>query len=250
MGCHRLIDSPAVQVGTERHSCNLSPEVGPAATSLPRYALSILQVGVVPVTAGPGDQGAAEAAARGYLRASHADREHVIEVLKAAFVQGMLTKAELDARVGQAFASRTHGDLAAITADLPAGLIGAQPLRKPAPAQAPPPVNKPLLRTAVAIMLAAIVSMVAAVPAQNFLLLPMGVLAILIAAPIAGTLLLDSWRENRTGGQLPPRPAQFGHTLEGERDGGPGNDLILCQARRVPVPVACLGIALPSASGG
>jgi hypothetical protein len=183
------------------------------------------------VTAGPGDQGAADAA-RGYLRASHADREHVIDVLKAAFVQGMLSKAELDARVGRAFASRTHGDLAAITADLPAGLIRALPPRKPAPAQAPPPVNKPLMWTAVAIMLAAIASMVAAFPAQNVILLSMGVLAILIAAPIAGTLMLDSWRENRSGGQLPPRPAQFGQTLEGERDGGPGNDLIVCQAHR------------------
>jgi hypothetical protein len=183
------------------------------------------------VTAGPGDQGAADAA-RGYLRASHADREHVIDVLKAAFVQGMLSKAELDARVGRAFASRTHGDLAAITADLPAGLIRALPPRKPAPAQAPPPVNKPLMWTAVAIMLAAIASMVAAFPAQNVVLLSMGMLAILIAAPIAGTLMLDSWRENRSGGQLPPRPAQFGQTLEGERDGGPGNDLIVCQAHR------------------
>jgi hypothetical protein len=186
---------------------------------------------VVTVTAGPGDQGAADAT-RGYLRASHADREHVIDVLKAAFVQGMLSKAELDTRVGQAFTSRTHGDLAAITADLPAGLIRALPPRKPAPAQAPPPVNKPLMWTAVAIMLAAIASMVAAFPAQNVVLLSMGVLAILIAAPIAGTLMLDSWRENRSGGQLPPRPAQFGQTLEGERDGGPGNDLIVCQAHR------------------
>jgi hypothetical protein len=189
-------------------------------------------MGAVPVTTGPGDQGAADAAASGYLRASHVDREHVIDVLKAAFVQGMLSKAELDARVGQAFASRTHGDLAAITADLPAGLIRALPPRKPAPAQAPPPVNKPLMWTAVAIMLAAIASMAAAFPAQNVILLSMGVLAILIAAPIAGTLMLDSWRENRSGGQLPPRSAQFGQTLEGERDGGPGNDLIVCQAHR------------------
>ena len=170
-------------------------------------------------------------------------------MLKAAFVQGMLTKAELDARVGQAFASRTHGDLAAITADLPAGLIERPPRRKPAPAQAPPPVNRPLLWTAGAIMLAAIVSMVAAIPAQNFLLLVTGVLAILIAAPIAGTLMLDSWRENRTGGP-PPRRAQFGRKLEGERDGGPGHDLTRCQARRVTGPVARLGMAPPSASGG
>jgi Domain of unknown function (DUF1707) len=206
-------------------------------------------MGAVPVTTGPGDQGAPGAATDGCLRASHVDREHVIDVLKTAFVQGMLTKAELDARVGLAFASRTHGDLAAITADLPAGLTRTPP-RKPAPAQAAPPVSKPLLWTAVAIMLAGIVSVVAGVPAQNFLLLDMGVLAILIAAPVAGTLMLDSWRENRTGGQLPPRPAQSGQTLEREQDDGPGNDLILCQARRAPMPVACLSIALPSASGG
>ena len=182
------------------------------------------------VTARPGDQGAADAA-RGYLRASHADREHVIDVLKAAFVQGMLTKPELDARVSQAFASRTHGDLAAITADLPAGPIRALPPRKPAPAQAPPPVNRPLMWTAIGIMLAAVAALVAAFPAQNVEVMSMGVFAILIAAPIAGTLMLDSWRENRSGGQLPPPPAQFGQKLEGKQDGGPGNDPIVCQTR-------------------
>ena len=36
-------------------------------------------MGVVSVTAGPGDQGAAGAAARGYLRASDADRQHVVD---------------------------------------------------------------------------------------------------------------------------------------------------------------------------
>jgi hypothetical protein len=178
--------------------------------------------------AGPGDQGAADGPARGYLRASHADREHVIDVLKAAFVQGRLTKAELEGRVGQAFASRTYGDLTAITADLPAGLIGTQPPRRPASAL----VNKRLLWTAVAILLAAIASVIAGFPAQSLGLLSVGVLGILMAAPLAGALMLDSWRENRSGGQLPPRPAQFGQTLGGERDGGPGNDLILCQAHR------------------
>jgi hypothetical protein len=43
---------------------------------------------------------AAGKAGRGHLRASHADREHVIGMLKTAFVQGRLTKDELDARVG------------------------------------------------------------------------------------------------------------------------------------------------------
>jgi hypothetical protein len=72
-----------------------------------------------------GDEITAGAGGRGRLRASHADREQVIGALKAAYVQGMLAKDELDLRVGQAFASRTYADLAALTADLCQG-IGEQ----------------------------------------------------------------------------------------------------------------------------
>jgi hypothetical protein len=61
------------------------------------------------------------AASHGHLRASHADREQVISVLKAGFVQGMLGKDEFDLRVGQAFASRTGAELAALARDLPSG---------------------------------------------------------------------------------------------------------------------------------
>jgi len=39
----------------------------------------------------PGDHSAAPAGGHGRLRASHADREQVIEVLKDAFAQGRLT---------------------------------------------------------------------------------------------------------------------------------------------------------------
>jgi uncharacterized membrane protein len=53
------------------------------------------------------------------FRASHADRERVIDVLRAAFVQGRLTKDEFDARVSHAFAARTYADLTPLTADLP-----------------------------------------------------------------------------------------------------------------------------------
>ena len=59
------------------------------------------------MTTGPEDQRAA--ARRGQLRASQADREDVIEALKAAYVVGRLTEDEFEARVGQAFAARTHG---------------------------------------------------------------------------------------------------------------------------------------------
>jgi Domain of unknown function (DUF1707) len=66
------------------------------------------------------------------LRTSRADRERVIELLKAAFVQGRLAKDEFDARVGQALASRTYAELAAVGADIPAGLTAILP-----PARAP-----------------------------------------------------------------------------------------------------------------
>jgi hypothetical protein len=79
----------------------------------------------------PGDEKAAAAARRGRLRAVHADREQMIETLKAAFVQGRLTKDEFDERIGQALASRTYAELATVTADLPAGPAGGQPPRKP-----------------------------------------------------------------------------------------------------------------------
>ena len=83
---------------------------------------------------GPGDELAASAAGRGRLRVSHADREQVIDTLKAAFVQGMLAKDEFDLRVSQAFASRTYAELAAVTVGLPAEPTAAQP---PGPAPAP-----------------------------------------------------------------------------------------------------------------
>ena len=69
------------------------------------------------------------------MRASHADREQVIDMLKAAFVQGRLAKDEFDLRVGRVLASRTYADLGAVTADIPAGPVRAHapnPTRKPA----------------------------------------------------------------------------------------------------------------------
>ena len=85
---------------------------------------------------GPGDERAAGAGGRSYsrVRASDADREQVIDVLKAAFVQGRLAKDELDLRLGRVLASGTYADLSALTADLPVRLTRAQP---------PEPVRQP-----------------------------------------------------------------------------------------------------------
>jgi hypothetical protein len=94
------------------------------------------------VTAKREDDMAAATTRRGRLRASHADREYLLEVLKAAFVQGRLTKNEFDTRVGQTLASRTYGELAALTADIPAGPVAAQSPRQPARARPAHPENK------------------------------------------------------------------------------------------------------------
>ena len=72
------------------------------------------------MTLGPGDRGPS-AAARGHLRASDADREQMVDTLKAAFAAGRLAKDDFDARIGQAFASRTYAELAAVTVGIPAG---------------------------------------------------------------------------------------------------------------------------------
>ena len=61
--------------------------------------------------AGRGDEVPAGMSVRRRLGASHVDRERVIEVLKAAFVQWWLDRDEFDLWVGQALASRTFADL-------------------------------------------------------------------------------------------------------------------------------------------
>jgi hypothetical protein len=82
------------------------------------------------VIRGPGDEKTAAAPGRGHLRASRADRRETADVLKAASVEGWLAKDEFDARTSRARAARTYAELAAVTADVPAGLDGV-PARKP-----------------------------------------------------------------------------------------------------------------------
>jgi hypothetical protein len=54
------------------------------------------------------------------LRASHQDRDRVIEALRVAAGDGRLTMDELDERIELAMAARTYAELVPITADLPA----------------------------------------------------------------------------------------------------------------------------------
>jgi Domain of unknown function (DUF1707) len=55
----------------------------------------------------------------GKLRASHQDRDRVVELLRVAAGDGRLTAEELDERLEAALTARTYAELAVLTTDLP-----------------------------------------------------------------------------------------------------------------------------------
>jgi len=60
-----------------------------------------------------------EVVARSELRASHDDRDRVVELLRVAAGDGRLTAEELDERLEVAMTARTYGELARLVSDLP-----------------------------------------------------------------------------------------------------------------------------------
>lgn len=56
---------------------------------------------------------------RGDLRASHEDRDHVVDQLRIAAGDGRLTGEELDERLERAIQARTYGELETLVVDLP-----------------------------------------------------------------------------------------------------------------------------------
>ncbi len=65
------------------------------------------------------------------LRASDADREHVAERLRQAAAEGRILAEELEQRLGEAFKSRTYGELDAVVADLPSDRVSRRSERVP-----------------------------------------------------------------------------------------------------------------------
>lgn len=154
------------------------------------------------------------------MRASRTDREHVIDMLKAAFVQDRLTKDELDDRVGLALAARTYADLDALTADIPAA-HDLTPAPRPAPVQQVPQRNAQV-HTALKVSFATItaaafgLSLIAGLVGGPIAAVAMFVVTYVFAmavggvvAPIViGAILLDSRQRKGDGGQPPaPDPA-------------------------------------------
>jgi hypothetical protein len=166
------------------------------------------------------------------MRASHDDREQVIATLKAAFVQGMLAKDEFAMRVGQAFASRTYAELAALTADLPAGLTDAQP---PRPARAHGEAVIPRPRTVLTVATVIYAGMWAFFlplgtlggPGGAGMLTGIATVFYWIVVIFAGAQLLESRRHKRSGGPSPRRPAldADGQPVQPPPSAGPGGQL-------------------------
>jgi Domain of unknown function (DUF1707) len=162
------------------------------------------------VATGPGDHRPAEPEGYSYarLRASRADREQAIGILKAAYVQGRLTKDELDERVGRALVPLTYAELAALTGDLPDGLTAAPQPR--AAGQGTARLQES--HAAKAGMFAALVAGVVMVAAVGGNRNPLHVLvAVLLLSPawmlaLGGLLLLHSRLEKRAIRRLPPGP--------------------------------------------
>ena len=61
------------------------------------------------------------------VRASHADRDRVVDVLRVAAGDGRLTLEELEERLEAALSARTVGELAVLTSDLPE-VVGGTPV--------------------------------------------------------------------------------------------------------------------------
>ena len=150
---------------------------------------------------GPGDQMAAAPDGYGRMRTSRADREQAIDSLKAAFVQGRLTRDELDERVARALVPLTHAELAALTDDLPAGLTPVAP-----------PQESGLAKAGVYVTVVAGLCLIAAIGNGSWN--PVMVLgAVLFFSPVwllalAGLLALHARLDRRAAGQLPPGPRQ------------------------------------------
>jgi uncharacterized protein DUF1707 len=86
-----------------------------------------------------GDTPRTEVLARENLRASHEDRDQIVEELRVAGGDGRLDAEELEQRVEAALTARTYGQLAALVADLPSS-TGTGPVARSGPAA--PPKNE------------------------------------------------------------------------------------------------------------
>jgi len=148
----------------------------------------------------PGDHIAVDSVGHGPPGPSQADREQVITALKAAFVQGRLTREEFGTRVGQAYTSQAYTELAEVTADLPVWLVRARPPRQLARTRPRLSMNDALSAGAFA-MIAAFAGMMAAVAGRSAIaVISVAVIIAIIGILAFGALMVASWRGRDQGG--------------------------------------------------
>ncbi len=185
----------------------------------------------------------------GHFLASRADRERVIDVLKAAFTQGRLTQDELEARVAQALGSRTYGELAVATADIPAGPAGPAAAWRPGSPDRTRANLIPVLWAVGGFAALPVLLIALSIPGNSeglaetglFLFLIDFVVAILAGLTAIGTAVDKRMKNRRPGGQLPRPGPPGGPPSEGtaghdparpvtRRDGIPGTGAIAATA--------------------
>ena len=158
---------------------------------------------------GPGNDLPERAANLGHLRASQADRERAIDVLKTAFIEERLTKDAFDLRVDQALASRTYGELAAATGGLRVGPAADRPAAAGPAATGPSSSAGRTLanaarRSGVCILAAFVMVGIAALNHGENLALPLAFFSVVAAAIAVSGLLgygvVDAWRVHRSRG--------------------------------------------------
>ena len=138
-------------------------QVPAAGYQVPPGAYQIPGAYPVPPGGYPVQQPGYQVRAHTSMRASSADRERAVDVLKAGFAEGRLTQDEYNDRMGRAYAARTYGELMALTADLPAG---AMPAAWPMAVYQPPAPTNSLARAALVLGVAEFFTMgLTAIPA-------------------------------------------------------------------------------------
>jgi uncharacterized protein DUF1707 len=159
------------------------------------------------VATGPAGQTVAARDGYGRMRTSRADREQAIETLKEAYVQGRLTKDELDERLDRALVPLTHAELTALTDDLPDGLAAA---RRPRWADQDVTRLREGNRAEARVLATLVAGVVLVALVGNGIGSPLHVLAIVfLLSPVwmlalGGLLLLHSRPEDRGAARPPP----------------------------------------------
>jgi hypothetical protein len=148
----------------------------------------------------------------GGIRASDADREHVVEILREAYSAGRLTLEEFDERTTSAFAAKTWGGLRSLTRDLPQqarlAVPRPEPGLKPAPEKLPAAAGPPRRRVSPMLPILVIWLGIALTAREPFAFVP--VLVILF-------MLLRLATRPTGGNRRGP------HGRPGDHDSGPGD---------------------------